>query len=331
MFCLRKGKIALLMIIASVLLVLAACGGKTNDSGASADSDKKEGKVVKIGYQKGNTINILKESGFLDEALKKEGYEVEWREFSHGGTLLEGLFTGNIDFGHAADGSGITAQAGNKPFVYVGADKPNPEGIGVVVLKDSGIKDIKSLKGKKVGVLKGGNHHYLAALAVEDAGLKLEDVNWVYLNDASQLRTAFETKAIDALGTYDPFFAGAEIDLDTVNLTEGKTYDYPNRTFYYANEKFNEKHPELVDVILDSIAKSDDWANENKPEVVKLVSKALGIDSKVIERATERRTYGLDRMDDEIVRVQQVQADYYTKMKLIPNEINISERVVEAK
>lgn len=323
----KKTKLTLLTVITLVLLVLTACGSKSKDTDAAADSNK----VVKIGYQKGNTINILKESGYLEKNLKEKGYKVEWREFSHGGTLLEGLFTGNIDFGHAADGSGITAQAGNKPFVYVGADKPNPEGIGLLVLKDSGIKNIQELKGKKVGVLKGGNHHYLAMLAIEDAGLKIDDVEWVYLQDASQLRTAFETKAIDALGTYDPFFAGAETDLDTINLTEGKDYDYPNRTFYYANEKFNQQHPELVEVILDSIAKSDEWANKNKPEVVKLVSKALGINEKVIERATERRTYGLDRLNEEIIKTQQAQADYYTKVGLIPQKVNVSERIQDTK
>ncbi|MGG0656166.1 aliphatic sulfonate ABC transporter substrate-binding protein [Rummeliibacillus pycnus] len=324
----KISRILSLVILGIMVLALAACGSKTSDSKASS-AGSNDDKVVKIGYQKGNTINILKESGFLDKALKEEGYKVEWREFSHGGTLLEGLFTGNIDFGHAADGSGINAQAGNKPFVYVGADKPNPEGIGLLVHKDSGIQDIQALKGKKIGVLKGGNHHYLAMLAIEDAGLKLDDVEWVYLQDASQLRTAFETKKIDALGTYDPFFASAEIDLDTINLTEGKDYNYPNRTFYYANEDFNKKHPELVKIILDSIAKSDNWANKNKPEVVKLVAKSLGIDEKVIARATERRTYGLDYMNDEITETQQKQADYYAKVGLIPQPVKVSERVVK--
>lgn len=322
----KLNRILSVILLGILVLALAACGSKTTESKGSGAKDDK---VVKIGYQKGNTINILKESGFLDKALKEKGYKVQWREFSHGGTLLEGLFTGNIDFGHAADGPGISAQAGNKPFVYIGADKPNPEGIGLLVHKDSGIKDIKGLKGKKIGVLKGGNHHYLSMLAIEDAGLKLDDVQWIYLQDTSQLRTAFETKKIDGLGTYDPFFAGAEIDLDTINLTEGKDYNYPNRTFYFANEDFNKKHPELVKIILDSIAKSDEWANNNKSEVVKLVSKALGIDEKVIARATERRTYGLDFMNDEITRAQQEQADYYTKVGIIPKEIKVSERVVK--
>lgn len=60
---------------------------------------------------------------------------------------------------------------------------------------------------------------------------------------------------------------------------------------------------------------------KNKPEVVKLVSKALGINEKVIERAIDRRTYGLDRLDEKIIKTQQAQADYYTKVGLIPQKL----------
>ena len=198
-------------LLSLLVIILAACGSadKNNEnSGSATDEADKADEVVRVGYQKGNTINILKESGFLEEALESEGYTVEWKEFTHGNTLMEGLATGHIDFGHAADGPGIFAQAGNKPIVYVGADLPNPEGVGVLVHKDSGIDSIADLKGKKIGALKGGNHHYLAILAVEEAGLSVDDIDWVYLQDAAQMRTAFETKKIDALATYDPFFAG---------------------------------------------------------------------------------------------------------------------------
>ena len=63
----------------------------------------------------------------------------------------------------------------------MGADLPNPEGVGVLVHKETGINSVAELKGKKVGALKGGNHHYLAILAVEDAGLDVNDIEWVLL------------------------------------------------------------------------------------------------------------------------------------------------------
>ena len=311
-----------------VVFALAGCGsGNQANQAKSASASGKE-QVIRVGYQKGNTLNILKESGFLEEALEPEGYGVEWREFSHGGTLLEGLFTGHIDFGHAADGAGINAQAGNKPFVYVGADLPNPEGIGVLVHEDSGIESIAQLKGKKIGALIGGNHHYLAILAVQDAGLSVDDVEWVYLQDAAQLRSAFETKRIDALATYDPFFAGTEIDLATINLTEGKDYGYPNRTFYYSNADFYDANPELVEIILEAIDRSDQWANDNKPEVVKLVSEMLGIDEEIIARATNRREYAVNRINEEIRAAQQKQADVFFETGLIPNKIDVSENMI---
>ena len=106
-----------------------------------------------------------------------------------------------------------------------------------------------------------------------------------------------------------------EIDLDTINLTEGKDYDYPNRTFYFANDAFNDANPELVQTILDALDKSDQWANENKPEVVKLISEMLGIDEEVIARATERREYGVDRINEEIIATQQLQADVYFEIR----------------
>src|SRR5690606_42031718 len=104
----------------------------------------------------------------------------------------------------------------------------------------------------------------------------------------------------------------------------GKNYGYPNRTFYYANVDFNKKHPEIVDVILEALNESDKWANENKPEVVKLLSEELGIDSNIIERATNRRQYAVDRINEDIIKAQQKQADVYYEIGLIPNEIDVS-------
>ncbi|WP_317949964.1 ABC transporter substrate-binding protein, partial [Rossellomorea marisflavi] len=219
---------------------------------------------------------------------------------------------------------GIFAQASGKPLVYVGADAPNPEGVGLMVRTDSGINSIEELKGKKVGVLKGGNHHYLAILALESVGLTADDVQWVYPEDAAQGRSLIETKQVDALASYDPFFAGIETELDVKTLTENEEYDYPNRTFYYSTPEFAKDHPELVDTIIKAIDKSDQWANDNKDEVTDLLSKALGIDENIISKAVERRTYGATGITQEIIDAQQRQADKYYEIGLIPKELDVS-------
>ncbi|MBN3524395.1 sulfonate ABC transporter substrate-binding protein [Paenibacillus apiarius] len=321
-----------------LLLMALAAGCASGAAGSAGGTDASPatpakaggaggtGKVIRIGYQKGNTLNILKVKGNLDARLKAEGYEVEWKVFAGGNFVLEAMSSGSVDFGHAADGSGVFGQAGNKPFVYVANDLPNPEGMGIMVHADSGIHSIAELKGKKIAVSKGGNHHYLAVLALEKAGLKLDDVQFVYVKDASEGRALFETKQIDALGSWDPFFASAENDLKPLTLTDGQGYS-PNRTFYYANEQFAKAHPELIRLILEEIQEADEWANDHKPEIVKLLSVALGIDADAIERAVGRRKYGVELLSPEIIAPQQQLADTYHRIGLIPNPIQVAERM----
>lgn len=334
-----KKRLTTLLAGAALLLTtaLTGCGGAGKDtqspgtansstpaSSSASETAKDYPKVVRIGYQKGNTLNILKAHGNLDERLKELGISVEWNVFPSGGTVLEALTAGQIDYGNAADGSGVFAQAGGKEFVYVGNDLPNPEGMGIMVHSDSPIKTIADLKGKKVAVVKGGNHHYLTVLALERAGLQADDVEYVFVKDASEGRAVFETKQVDALGSWDPFFATVQIDLKPVMLTDGADYS-PNRTFYYSTKEFTSKYPDLVKIILEETDIADKWANANKPEVVKLLTEELGIDEQSIRTAVERRTYGVEAITPEIIAPQQQLADTYYRIGLIPEKVDVSE------
>ncbi len=52
-----------------------------------------DAKTLRIGYQKFNSINILKGSGALEKALAPQGVKVSWHEFAAGPQLLEALST----------------------------------------------------------------------------------------------------------------------------------------------------------------------------------------------------------------------------------------------
>ena len=84
--------------------------------------------VVRIGYQKFNTLNILKGTGALEAALAPKGVAVKWAEFQAGPQLLEAMNAGSIDLGHAADAPSVFAQAAGVDFVYLAAEPPYPAG-----------------------------------------------------------------------------------------------------------------------------------------------------------------------------------------------------------
>src|SRR6202163_4503396 len=112
-------------------------------------------KVVRIGFQKYGKLVLLKSKGTLEDKLKAKGYKVEWKEFPSGPPLLEALNVGAIDFGHAGEAPPIFGQAAGAPFLYVAHELPAPEGEAILVPKDSAIKTVADLRGKKVALNKG--------------------------------------------------------------------------------------------------------------------------------------------------------------------------------
>src|SRR6478736_4773092 len=116
------------------LLALGAVGLTACNTGSEADN------TIRIGFQTGNTLNVLKESEYLEERIEQDDLDVdiEWIEFDQGGAVMEALATNNIDYGNAADGPGIFAQAQDRDIVYVGASLPHEEGVGIMVKENSG-------------------------------------------------------------------------------------------------------------------------------------------------------------------------------------------------
>ena len=83
-------------------------------AGTSALGTAAEERTLRIGYQKFNTLNILKGTGNLEKALQPLGWKVKWFVFAAGPQLTEALNLDAIDFGHAADTPSAFANAASR-------------------------------------------------------------------------------------------------------------------------------------------------------------------------------------------------------------------------
>jgi sulfonate transport system substrate-binding protein len=305
-------------------LALAFAPFRNIEAQIAANADET---VIRIGYQKFNTLNILKVKGTLDQRLAASGAKVEWHQFTAGPQLLEALNAGSLDFGHAADAPTAFGQAAGIPLVYVAAEPPYPKGLAIVVQKDSPIKTVGDLRGRTVAVGKGWNCQYQIVEALAEAGLKYSDIKPAYVTTAADARAAFESRRVDAIGIWDPFYAVLELESSPRVLRDGTDLT-PNYTFLFAHRRFAKEHPELIAVILQELKAVDDWANANPMEVASLLAKDLGIGVDPLERATRRREYGVRPIDEKIVRDQQHLADVFYQLGEIPTQIRVADAVV---
>jgi sulfonate transport system substrate-binding protein len=283
---------------------------------------------LRIGVQKYGSLVLLKERGLLEKRLAPLGWTAAWTEFPGGPQLLEALNVGAIDFGTTGEAPPIFAQAAGAPLVYVGYEPPAPHGEAILVPKDSPLKGVTELKGKKVAFNKGSNVQYLVVRALEAAGLGYADIEPVYLPPADA-RAAFERGAVDAWAIWDPFLAAAQAATGARVLTDGAGL-VKNHQFYLAAQPFVAAQPELVQGILADLAEVDRWASGNPAEAATVLSPKMGIPGPVLEVALGRLGYGVRPLDEGVVAEQQKIAGTFHALGLVPKPVEVRQAVWKA-
>lgn len=282
-----------------------------------------QAETLRIGYQKYGTLVLLKAKGTLEKRLAEQGVEVKWTEFPGGPQLLEGLNVGSVDFGVTGETPPVFAQAAGADLLYVAHEPPAPTGEAILVPKDSSIKSVAELKGKKVALNKGSNVHYLLVRALEDAGLKYSDIQPVYLPPADA-RAAFERGSVDAWVIWDPFQSAAEHQLQARTLRDGSGL-VDNHQFYLATRPYAEKHPQVIGTLVEEIRRVGEWVKGNIDEATAQVAPLIGLSPEITRQAVERQGYGAQFISPDVIAAQQKIADTFTDLKLIPKQLSIKD------
>jgi NitT/TauT family transport system substrate-binding protein len=178
------------------LLSLAATALITA-SGAQAQE------VVRLGNLKFAHYGAV---SYIKEIAPKCGIKVEEHVFAKGPDVMQAILAGELDVGATASEAAISGRANGAPiYVVAGFAKG---GARLVARPDGNIKSVKDLKGKKVGVTRGGIHEVLLVAELAQAGLTSsdqpgKDVQLVFLAFAD-LNQALMGKNIDAIMQSEP-------------------------------------------------------------------------------------------------------------------------------
>jgi sulfonate transport system substrate-binding protein len=302
--------------------VLAA--GLVLGVGGFAPRAQAESKAFRVALQKGaGNLIFLKERGILERKLAQLGWTATWTEFQAGPQLLESLNVGATDFGVVGEAPPIFAQAAGANIVYAGFEPASPKNEAIIVQKDSQIRTVTDLKGKRVALNKGSNVNYLIVRALEANGLTYDDIVPAYLAPADA-RAAFERGSVDAWVIWDPFYAAAELSLGARAIADG-TGLAPNVAFYMASRPVAERNPEVLKAVLAAIDEVDDWIKDNRKQYAIELSPKVGLPAEGIERAVNRSEIGARPIDAATLEGQQKIADVFANLKLIPKPLKVAD------
>jgi len=230
---------------------------------------------------------VLKSNGWLEAALKPAGTQVQWVLSLGSNKANSFLAASAVQFGSTAGSAALLARSNGSPiktvFLY-----SQPEWTALVVGKDSPLKDVRELRGKKVAVTKGTDPYFFLLRALKDAGLEQADVEIVELQHPDG-RVALERGQVDAWAGLDPHMAASELDAGSRLLYRNVAYC----TYGALNvrEDFLHDHPDVVATVLRQYARAHAFAAKDVDATAQIVATAAGLEQRVVERQLRLRTH----------------------------------------
>ncbi len=231
---------------------------------------------------------ILKSSGALEAALAKSGVKVNW-VLSLGSNKANSFLAANaIQFGSTAGSAALLARANGNPIktVYLFS---RPEWTALVVAKDSPLRSVGELRGKKIAATRGTDPWFFLLRSLRASDLDAADVEIVDLQHPDG-RVALERGQVDAWAGLDPHMAASQLDAGSRLLYRNVNFN----TFgaLNAREDFLAAHPDVAAIVLVQYEHARRYAIAHPDEAAKALAQASQLEERVCEvEIRERTTY----------------------------------------
>jgi sulfonate transport system substrate-binding protein len=250
---------------------------------------------LRLGFQPPYVaVYALREQKLLEKAFAGQSINFEFHRLLSLKPVTEALSASAIDLG--LGGTPIAAIAAGQPIRVIALVERSPKTHALLVLPNSPIKKIADLKGKKLGNPLGKSY-YFGMRVLERAGLKDTDVEWVQIeNDAG--RSALLSGAIDVWGTWDPFYASAEVAKEVVPLVDGEGY-HLNYVALFGRIDYMEQNPEAVQKFLQAYKQAITWAKDNRQAAIDILVKENKLSPEAASLTLGRRNLIFEPPNDE--------------------------------
>jgi sulfonate transport system substrate-binding protein len=267
------------------------------------------------------TSLVLRRFGWLEEAFKEDGTSVKWVLSAGSNRALEYLNANSFDIGSSAGLAAVLAKANGNPIKapYIFS---RPEWTALVVRKDSPIRTLADLRGKKIAATKGTDPYLFLLRSLASVGLKKSDIEHVGLQHADG-RAALEQGKVDAWAGLDPHMAASELE-------DGSRLLYRNvafNTYGFLNvrEDFLAANPAATARVIRAYERARLWLIANPSEGAKILAEEAKVSLPVaLLQIKLRSDFSNPQPSNEHVKALQVAAPILRDEGLVKPDTDIA-------
>lgn len=264
----RKSRTAAAAVAVSLsaVLVLAACSAPAETAPEATESERERVSLT-VGYidTSINGVGVIAAANELD-LWEAAGIDVELVPFTNGPTQIQAMAAGSLDVGYIGGGATWLPMSGQATIIV-----PNESTFGdyLIASPASGATSVDDLAGLRVGVPDGGSGEMILTLALEEAGLSMDDIERIPL-DPPNVVSAFVAGQIDVAAIFSPL---SDQIFESVPDAEilANNRDFPQTEFvgaWVASNQAIEEKADAVSRFLEVYAQVNDYRIANTEEIV---------------------------------------------------------------
>ena len=257
--------------------------------------------------------------------FEDEGITAKYETVSNVKLCYDLLTSGKVDITNGAEGPLTYFITQNPPFKIIAKIISNPD-TGIYARRDSGIKDISDLKGKRIGYLPGTISAFLLFRLMEKYNWQKSDLRLTPLQPAA-MPLALTGNIIDAFLMWEPWGTHAVTQLGSNGVFFKTDNLYVSNTQIVANNNLIENNPDLVRKIIKVYKRAEEFLNKTKEEAIKILSEKISYPYEVLKQNWSNYQFKVS-FDDTVIKL--MQENFHLLKKFDENYTNINEPNWEA-
>ncbi len=263
--------------------------------------------------------------------FKKHGLKLKIVDFSGGSKMAQALAAGSIDIGDGAGTEMVLTYKG-VPAKAICESAGPLSFLAIGVPKDSPIKSIDDLKGKKIGISRAGSlTDHIAHDLAKQKGWGEDGITTVAIgNGSAGIVAAFRQHLIDAdISVTSLFLTMEEKGTGRLLAPVSKFMGANASGTLFASDKLMKENPEAVRAFVAGWIDTIAWMRSHKAETVKIESKLVGFPESVMAKEYDI-TIGMFtddcRFDQESLKNLK---ETFVKLKEMPASADMSKLYTE--
>ena len=292
---------------------------------AAPKAEQKPGDPIKVNAAYMPGLSALYVPG-IDAKMgffKEEGLDVNWVKFTAGPPEIAAMVSGDLQFGYIGPGAhSLCAQ--DQAHVLTLATMSNTDQI--VVRKNSGIKSIKDLAGKKVVTQFGTSGDTILTLALNREGMTKKQLNLVNMDMAGAV-AAFIAGQCDAIATWDTHTVNIKKNTDDDLIVLCRIGEFTDVISspgsWVATPDYLEKNRDVAVRFLRGMIKINEYRKNNWEESIRLAAEFGKLDYSSINDTRDAAIYYTNEelkemiTTGEILALYQKQLNYFLENKVV--------------